>query len=62
MRTGTRNEEFVSVPVQVISSRQVNIRISRHAHGGWALLTIIDSAFFGAPQVMPAYLSFYKEK
>lgn len=62
MRTGTRNEEFVSVPVQEISSRQVNIRINRHTHRGLALLTIIDSAFFWAPQVIPAYRSFYKDK
>ena len=33
MRTETRNEVFVSVPVQVLSSRQVNIKISRHAQG-----------------------------
>ena len=62
MRTGTRNEEFVSVPVQAISSRQVNIRINGHTHRGLALLTIIDSAFFWAPQVIPAYLSFCKDK
>lgn len=49
MRTETRNEAFVYVPVQVTSSRQVNIRISRHAQGGWALLTSID-CFFGHPK------------